>query len=197
MSWWQSIKWLWCCIVVSSQPCHSLSFLSTLFGCFLGLPSLHGFNFYKMFFLICIYMCCKRKAEGLLMIKSEPSLGIIDFSRDEAESMGLSLHHRRKIGGLFVFSRLLSGLAPSALSVLCPPEVSAGLTRSTINPFLMKPPKSRITAHLHSFVTPFPHLWNQLPHSLQSNSALQVFKTAVQHHLRSPPIQNHDIFCPC
>jgi len=38
---------------------------------------------------------------------------IIDVSCDEAESfLGLSIFHRRQVGGLFVFHRLLSGIAP-------------------------------------------------------------------------------------
>ena len=47
---------------------------------------------------------------------------IIGMSHDEAESMGLLLSHRRQVGGLSVFYRLLSGLAPSALSILCSPH---------------------------------------------------------------------------
>ena len=46
---------------------------------------------------------------------------IIGISRVEAESMDLSLRHRRHVGGLSVFFCFLSGLAPSVLSVLCPP----------------------------------------------------------------------------
>uniref|UniRef100_A0A8C4Q5R7 Musashi RNA-binding protein 2b n=1 Tax=Eptatretus burgeri TaxID=7764 RepID=A0A8C4Q5R7_EPTBU len=42
----------------------------------------------------------------------------------------------------------------------------------------------------------FSHLWNQLPHSIQCYSSLQVFKTAVDHHLTLSPIHNHDIFYP-
>ena len=45
-------------------------------------------------------------------------------------------------------------------------EVSAGFTWSTINLLLVKLPKSKITAHLHSFVPLFPNLQNQLPLSL-------------------------------
>ena len=37
---------------------------------------------------------------------------IIGISHDEAESLGLSLSHRRQVGGLSVFYRLLFGLAP-------------------------------------------------------------------------------------
>ena len=96
---------------------------------------------------------------------------------NEAESMGLSLHHHGQVGGLSVFYCLLSGLVPSALSVLCPSKVSAGLTASTIIAPLVNPPKFRITAHLHSFLRLFSHLWKQLPHSLQCHSSLQVFKT--------------------
>ena len=56
------------------------------------------------------------------------------------------------------------------------PHISTGRSRSTSNPFLVKLPKSRITAHLHSFIPLFPHLSNKLPHSFQSHSSLQVFK---------------------
>ena len=104
---------------------------------------------------------------------------IFSISCDEAESMGVSLSHHRQVGGLSVFYRLLSGLAPSALSMLCPPSGSAVHTQSTINPFLVKLPTSRITTHLHSFVPLFCCLWSKLSHSLQSHSSLQVFKTAV------------------
>ena len=79
------------------------------------------------------------------------AFNITGISHAEAESMGLSLSHHREVSGLSVFYLLLSGLAPSALSVLCHPQVSAGCIRS-INPLLVKLPKSRITAHLHPLV---------------------------------------------
>ena len=63
-------------------------------------------------------------------------------------------------------------------------------------PLLVKLPKSRIAANLHSFIPLFSHLWNKLPHSLQSHSSLQVLKTAVHHHLLSSPIQKHDLLYP-
>ena len=119
---------------------------------------------------------------------------IIGISHDEAESLGLSLSHRRQVGGLSVFYRLLSGLA---LPAMYPYHISAGRSRSANKPLLVKLPKSRITAHLHSFIPPFPRLWNKLPHSIQSHSSLQAFKTAVHHHLLSSPIQNLDLFYPC
>ena len=80
---------------------------------------------------------------------------IIGISRNEAESLGLSLNHRRQVGGLSVFYRLLSSLAPPALSPICPHHISAGRSRSANNPLLVKLPKSRITAHLHSFIPLF------------------------------------------
>ena len=40
---------------------------------------------------------------------------IIGISRDEAESLGLSLSQRRQVGGLSVFYSLLSGLTPPSL----------------------------------------------------------------------------------
>ena len=51
------------------------------------------------------------------------AFNIIGIFSDGAESMSLSLHHCRQVGGLSVlFYHLLSGLAPSALSMLCPPS---------------------------------------------------------------------------
>ena len=76
------------------------------------------------------------------------------------------------------------------------PHISAGRSRSANNPLQVKLPKSRITAHLHSLIPLFSRLWNKLPHSVQSHSSLQAFKTAVHHHLLSSPIQNHDLFYP-
>ena len=43
---------------------------------------------------------------------------IIGISRDEAESLDLSLSHRRQIGGLSIFYHLLSGLARTPLLCL-------------------------------------------------------------------------------
>ena len=116
--------------------------------------------------------------------------------RDEAESLGLSLSHCRLVSGLFVFYSLLFCLTPPALSVICPHHISTGRSRSANNPLLVKLPKSRITAHLHSFIPLFSRLWNKLPHSIQSHSSLQAFKTTVHHHLLSSPIQILDLFYP-
>ena len=121
---------------------------------------------------------------------------IIGISRDEAEPLGLSLSHCRQVGGLSVFYRLLSGLTPLTVSAICPHQISTRCSRSANNPLLVKLPKSRITAHLHSFIPLFSHLWNKLPHSLQSHSSLQAFKTAVHHHLLSSPIQILDLLYP-
>ena len=70
---------------------------------------------------------------------------------------------------------------------------SIQLDRSVNNPLLVKLPKSRITAHLHSFIPLFSRLWNKLCHSIHSHSSLQAFKTAVHHHLLSSPIQILDL----
>ena len=43
---------------------------------------------------------------------------IIGISHDEAEPLGLSLSHHRQVGGLSVIYCLLSGFAPTAMSVL-------------------------------------------------------------------------------
>ena len=79
----------------------------------------------------------------------------IGISRDEAESMGLSLCHR---------------------------QVSAGGTWSTRNPLLVKLLKFRTTAHLHSFIptcgTTFHTLFNLI---LLSRSSKQLFTTISGH----------------
>uniref|UniRef100_A0A8C4QN49 Integrin beta n=1 Tax=Eptatretus burgeri TaxID=7764 RepID=A0A8C4QN49_EPTBU len=97
----------------------------------------------------------------------------------QVASLGLSLSHRRLVGGLSVFYSLPSSVAPPALSAICPNHISAGCSRSANNPLLVKLPKSRITAHLHSFIPLFSRLWNKLPQSIQSHSSLQPFKTAA------------------
>uniref|UniRef100_A0A8C4N128 Uncharacterized protein n=1 Tax=Eptatretus burgeri TaxID=7764 RepID=A0A8C4N128_EPTBU len=89
---------------------------------------------------------------------------IIGISRDEAESLSLSLSHRRQVGGLSNFHSLFSRqVGPLFFTLL----------------FLC-----------------FSRLWNKRPHSLQSHSFLQVFKTAVHHHLLFSSIQNLDLFYP-
>jgi len=90
----------------------------------------------------------------------------------ETLSMGLSICHRRQVGGLSVFYRLLSGLAPFDLSVLCAtPTYLSGNTCSTSNPFWwnsLNPGSLLTSTHLFQFS----HLWNQLQHSIQSHSSL-------------------------
>ena len=74
---------------------------------------------------------------------------IIGISRDEAESMGLSLRHRRQVGGLFVFYRT-SFLVFHTLHFPCFARMLLqGHTRSTTNLLQVKLLNSRITAHLH------------------------------------------------
>jgi len=121
---------------------------------------------------------------------------IISVSSDEAEIFGLSLSHRRKVVGLSVFDRLLSGLTPPALSAIYAHQISAGRPMSANNLHLVKLPKSRMTAHLHPFISLFSHLWDKLPHSVQSHSSIQAFNTVVHHHLLSSPMQNLDLFYP-
>ena len=121
---------------------------------------------------------------------------IIGISRGESECLGLSLSHCRQVGGLSVFYSLLSGHSPPAVSEISPHHISARRSRSANNPLLVILPISRITAHLHSFIPLFSSLWNKLPHSVQSHSSLQAFKTAVHHHLLSSPIQILDLFYP-
>ena len=109
---------------------------------------------------------------------------IIGFSHDEAESVGLSLSHRRQVGGLSVFYRLLFGLAspcPLALSAICPAHISAGRSRSASNPLLVKLPKSRITAHFHSS---FFLSLEQTP----TLSSIPLFPPSLQTSCSPPPL---------
>ena len=122
---------------------------------------------------------------------------ITGISHDETEFMGVSsqslrityhhnhlssLRHHKDVGGLSGFYHLLSCLAPFALSLLCTPKVSARHTQSTTNPILVKLPKSRITAHLHSFLPLFFPACETIFHILFNLILpLQVSKTAVHH----------------
>ena len=107
---------------------------------------------------------------------------IIGISHDEADqsvritshhfriaSHHRSLSHHRQVGGLSVFSCLLSGFAPSSPnSVLCnPPGFFAGHMQSTSNPLLVNSqnPESLFTLHSFDTLVP-PRMWNQLPWSL-------------------------------
>ena len=120
---------------------------------------------------------------------------IIGISRDEAAFGSLTLSLQ---AGHWSFLLLAPPLQsrPPALSAICPHHISAGRSKSANNPLLVKLPKSRITAHLHSFIPLFPHLWYKLPHSIQSHSSLQTFKTVVHHHLLQSPIQILDLYYP-
>ena len=68
----------------------------------------------------CSLLLAGSPASHLAKLDAVEIFKIIGISRDEAESMGLSLRHRRQVGGLSVFPHLLSGVAPSAISMLCP-----------------------------------------------------------------------------
>ena len=83
------------------------------------------------------------------------ALKIIGISHDEAKPLGLVPSHSWQVDGLSIFYNILCGLAPSALSLLCFPQVSTGHMQ---NPLLVKIQKSRLTAHLHSVVSLFSHL---------------------------------------
>ena len=120
---------------------------------------------------------------------------IIGISRNEAESLGLSLSHRRQVGGLSLIYRLLSGLAHPALSAICPHHIYAGTSRSANNPLLVKLPKSRITAHLHSFIPLF-SAFGINPLTLFNPILPSRSSKPVHHHLLSSPIQILDLFYP-
>ena len=118
---------------------------------------------------------------------------IIGMSRDEAESLGLSLSHRRQVGGLSVFYRLLSGLASPPPCSIC--DMSPLYFRRALK-VRQQPPSGKTTKIMnhcspslfHSYFIPlFSCVCNKLPHSLQSLSSLQLLKTAVPNHLLSSP----------
>ena len=128
-------------------------------------------------------------------METKEAFKVIGISRDEAESMSQSLSQCRQVGCLSVLHHLLSDLAPSAVSMLCP---LVGFCRAHVVHY--HPPSGetpKIQAHLlnlHSFVPIFSHLWNQLPPSVQFLSFLQSLNMAVHHHLSSFPIHTYDFF---
>ena len=118
------------------------------------------------------------------------------ISHGEAESLVLSLSPTAGRLAVFLSSTISSPVSPPLLVCDMSPHIYTGRSRSANNPLQVKLPKSRITAHLHSFIPLFSRLWNKLPHSILSHSSLQAFKTAVHHHLLSSPIQILDLFYP-
>ena len=60
---------------------------------------------------------------------------MIGISHDEAESLVLSLSHRRQVGDLSVFYHLLSGLAPPALLRFVPTTFPQGAQGPPTTPF--------------------------------------------------------------
>ena len=117
---------------------------------------------------------------------------IIGISRDEAESLGLSLSHRRLVGGLSVFYRLLSSLAPPALSAICPHHISAGRSRSANNPLLVKLPKSLLIFTLSFLFFPAFGINSHTVFNpiFPSRPSKQLFTTTSYH----PPSKS-SIFC--
>jgi len=71
---------------------------------------------YKAFFCSFMEYCSPLAQINTTVIKA---FNIIGIACNEAESMGRSLFHHAQVGGLSVFYRHLSGLASSALSMLC------------------------------------------------------------------------------
>ena len=90
-----------------------------------------------------------------------------------------------------VFDHLFPDIASSVLSVipllqlLLPITAAPGCTCYSSKLLLVKLPKSRLTAHVDSFVPRFSSLWNHLPETVLSYSSLQQ---TVQCHLLSSPI---------
>ena len=112
----------------------------------------------------------------------------------------LSASHSLTAGRSVVFlSSTFSSLVsppPPAVSAICPHHISAGRSRSANNPLLVKLPKSRITAHLHSFIPLFPTfgtnsltLFNPI---LPSRPSKQLFTTTSYH----PPSKSSIVSTP-
>ena len=140
---------------------------------------------------------------------------IIGISRGEAVfgCLGVSLWVSRCLSlSLWSFCILPSPLrpCPSALPVIYPSHISVGCSRSASHPLLVKLPKSRITAHLHSFILLFfpsfgtnSHtLFNPTPPSMPSKqlfttiSYLPPSKTMIFFTSVNPP-QIHLPQIPC
>ena len=89
---------------------------------------------------------------------------------------------------VFLFSTVSSPVSPPHRSVcdLSPPYFHTAIKVRQQSPSVKT---TNITNHcspsLFLFIPLFPHLWNKLPHSVQSHCSLQAFKTAVHHHILS------------
>ena len=104
------------------------------------------------------------------------------------------------IASRLVVRFLLPLLWYCSLCFLSPPTLPSNpkmhYVSSSSNPLLVKLPKSRLTAHLNSFIPRFVCLCNHLPEVTLSHSSLQSFKQAAHSHLMSSTILNHDLYCP-
>ena len=97
---------------------------------------------------------------------------------------------------IFPSSSLLSSLATSAIRHPTPPPYFHRVLKGH-----QQHPSGK-TTKIKNHCSPSPfhssffsRLWNELPHSLQSHSSLQIFKTAVHHHfLSSPTNRKLDVF---
>ena len=115
---------------LASKLSHRLGILSHAKS-FLGPPEL--LTTYKAFVCSLMEYCSPLRAGAPASYLSRlhavetKAFRIIGISRNEAESLGLSLNHRRLVGGLSVFYPLLSSLAPPALCDLSPPHFRRAL----------------------------------------------------------------------
>ena len=108
---------------------------------------------------------------------------IIGVSCDEAASLGLSLSHHRQVGGLSVFYRLLSGLAPCSVCDLSPPYFCRVLK------VRQHPPSGKITEITNRcspslFHSSFFHTFGTTP----SLSSIPFFPPGLQHSCSPPPL---------
>ena len=109
-------------------------------------------------------------------------------------SMGLSLRHCKQVGGLFILLPSFWSCTLCSSRALLPHPPGTCMTHAVHH----QPPPSK-TDKIQNHSSPpficlfFPTSGTNL-HTLKSHSSLQVFKTAVHHHLKSRPIRNHDFF---
>ena len=151
---------------------------------FLGTPELLSTN---KAFILSLMECWSQLCTGnpvsylsQLDTMESKAFKITGISRNEAESMGLSLHHRRQVGGLCLPPPFWSCIL-CPLCALSPPSICRmhGVDK---HPPPCETAKIQKYCSLHSFVPLFPTCGTNF-HTLKSNSSQQVFKTAVHHHL--------------
>ena len=135
---------------LASKASHRLGILRRAKS-FLGPPEL--LNTYKVFVCslmeYCSLLWAGAPASHLSRIHAveTKAFRIIGISRDETESLGLSLPHHRHVGGLFIFYRLLADIAP-LLCLRYVPTIFATVSIHLANQTLYMSIQTKLFTHI-------------------------------------------------